>query len=280
MWLTLSIICACVFAVNNILGRILAVKSDNPRAFAFVYNFWNGLFALTYWLIKPEAIAAIPADIIYLLIIVVVLYGIFNRYEFYAKKHVEISTLTILFRVASLIAFFASIIFWKESLSVWKLAAAALIVSGSCLAVYKNSFAIDRIGLKYAAIAIISLGLGWAMDKKVSGYFPLAFYAFMTCIPPNIFLLPFPWIKIKEILNEVRLANYKIILLAFLNFSGYFLMINAYRYGEASRVVLVVSSSAILTVLAGIILLKERERIAKKIIASILALSGIVLLTI
>lgn len=45
MWLVLSLAAALIFTALNLLTRILAVKSDHPRAFSFVYNSWGVLFA-------------------------------------------------------------------------------------------------------------------------------------------------------------------------------------------------------------------------------------------
>ncbi|TSC88159.1 MAG: Uncharacterized protein G01um101416_182 [Microgenomates group bacterium Gr01-1014_16] len=277
-WLILASTAAVLFSLNSLLGRVLAVKSQNPRAFAFVYNLFGALFALGLWFLHPQPISNVPPLAWQLLVLSIILYGVFNRFEFYARKHVESSTLSILTKFIPVITFTLSIVIWKETVTLNKLLAAALIIGGTMAAVYKKGRIEFNQGLKYAAIIIVSLGLAWTVDKKASSYFPLALYAFATYLPPNIFLLPFPFLKWSQIVTEIKLANWKIAFLAFVNMTAYYTLISAFQYGEASKVVLITSTSTILTVIAGITLLKERENISRKIVAALIVVIGALLL--
>ena len=158
-WLSLSLIAALLFALNSILGRYLAVKSDNPRAFALVYNSFAGLFALGFLLFDNTNFNLPPTQILWLTLLSILAYGIFNRFEFYARKHVDASTYPILTKFIPIITVVLAIIFLHESLTIRKVVAALLIVLGNVLAVYKGKGIDLKSGMKYATIIIVALGV-------------------------------------------------------------------------------------------------------------------------
>src|SRR3989344_4885619 len=50
LWFWLSIASVILFTAVNLLMRVLAVKSEDPRTFSVVFNAWGGLFALILFL--------------------------------------------------------------------------------------------------------------------------------------------------------------------------------------------------------------------------------------
>jgi len=91
-------------------------------------------------------------------------------------------------------------------------------------------------------------------------------------------LIYLPYIKTGNLISEFRLASWKIVLLAALNVIGYLMQLKALEIGEATKVIPIVQTTTLFTVLFGIILLRERENIGRKVFAAILALSGVYLL--
>ncbi|MEK7595030.1 MAG: DMT family transporter [Patescibacteria group bacterium] len=277
-WEINALISSILFSLNSILGRSLAVKSEDPRAFAFVYNAIAAGFALVFLVFEQTKFTPLPMWVIILSALNMVTYGIFNRYEFFARKYVEASTYTILTKFIPIVTFTIAILFLGESLTFPKIIAAFLIVGGNILAVFKGRKLAVQKGIKYALIVILSLGVAWSFDKRLSSFYPLAFYAFLTYAIPNVFLYLFPRLAVKGLLKEVKISNWKIILLAFVNVSAYYFLIKAFSYGEASRVVLITSTSTILTVVIGIVFLKERSNVVRKVIAALLVTIGALLL--
>ncbi|MFA6007850.1 MAG: DMT family transporter [Candidatus Shapirobacteria bacterium] len=278
MWIYFALAAAILFATNSILGRVLATKSANPRAFALIYNTIGGIFALSFFLFDHSQFSGINWQVILLLAINICVYGIFNRFEFYARKDIEASTYAVLAKVTPIITFTLSIIFLQETLNLNKILALFVIIAGNILAVMTKKGLKFSNGLKYVALVVVSLGVAWTFDKKISGNFPLPLYAFFTYMLPNIFIYFFPKLTPSEIKNEFKIANYRIFILAIINVCGYFMLIKAYSFGEASNIVLLTSTSTIITVLLGIFLLKEKDRLWQKILAAVLVTIGVLLL--
>jgi drug/metabolite transporter (DMT)-like permease len=122
-------------------------------------------------------------------------------------------------------------------------------------------------GLVLSLITSLCLGFAWTFDKVVSPNFSVSFYTFMAFIFLEI---------IKEELNGKKFLS--IMILGFTNAVGYFMMISAMGTGEVSKVVLIISTAAIITVFLAIFILKEKEGAFKKIIATILVVIATILL--
>ena len=72
-----------------------------------------------------------------------------------------------------------------------------------------------------------------------------------------------------------KLEAWIALLLASLNVIGYLLNLKALEIAEATRVIPIVQTSTLFTVIFGILLLKERDNVPRKIIAGILAITGV-----
>lgn len=118
------------------------------------------------------------------------------------------------------------------------------------------------------------LGLGWMLDKLGTYYFgPDAYNFFLWLFP--LFIIYFPKIEAKILKKELKKASSKIIILSLLNVLGYWLQLKALALAEATRVILIVQSSVILTIFLGAVLLKEKENFIRKILAGLLSLLGV-----
>lgn len=280
MWLTLSLLSALTFTVLNLLTRILAVKSTHPRVFSFVYNCFGALFTFLVFLMEGKGVSlfqTLPVRQVAYLSLAAFFYALFERFQFIARKHIESSTLVIVFRLTTVTAFLGSLVFFKESATLSKIVGATLLIGSSLIVIHKNPQFKNLRALGVAVFCAVALGLAWMLDKPASSGLSASFYsALMWAIP-----LPFialPTLTIPQVKTELRIGWWKIALAAFLNVLGFVLYLKALSLAEASRVIPIVSSSATLVVLGGIIFLNERSHIAKKLIAGALMFIGILLL--
>lgn len=277
-WFVFALIAAFFGVIYNILGRILSIDSENPRAFSVVYNTLAGIIVLFILFVDPGKWQVPPLQIIFLTLVGIVFYGFFNRTEFYSKKYINASTSAIIGKLAPVITFIASILFLKESINFEKIIAAILILGGTIIATYDPKNVNLKKGLNYTIIMCVSLGLAWTVDKVASSYYPLAIYAFITYLIPNIFVIFFPTLSFQSLRKEFKHANWKVVLLATVNVCLYYSLIKAFQYGEASKIMLVYSISGIFIILIGVVFLKERENLLKKLLAGAIVFIGVLLL--
>lgn len=277
-WFSLAVISTLCFTFYGLLGRILIIDSKEPRAFSAVYNFLSGFFVLAFFAIDRFEWRPIPPFILFLTVLMIFAYGIFNRTEYTAKKYMEISLFTVVAKIATICTFALSIIFLGESISIKKLVAAFVILSANIMVFYRKGGLRLNKGLRYALIMSFFLGIAWTIDKKAASYWPLPLYAFMGYAISNIFVLFMPTVPLSSLVEEFKRTSWKVVLLAGMASSGYYFLIKAFTLGEASKIILINSTNSLITIILAIIFLKERKSIPLKIAAGILAFSGVLLL--
>lgn len=280
LWFFLALSSALIFAAQELLMRILAVKTGSPRVFAVVFNLWGGLFAIIMFILERGSLTSLsgltPAQ--YLLIgSTVILYGLYERTQFFARQGTDASTFAIIFRLSTVIGFAGAILFLQETLTVEKIIGVVLIISASLLLVFKNPKFTVTPALGYAVLCAVFLGLTSVLDKPASEPLPATLYSFIVwCLP--IVIVAFPGITKKEITREFHIGGWKVALAALLNVVGYIIYIQALSLAEASRVNPITATTGIFTVAGGIYFLREHGHLWRKIIATTIAFIGVLLL--
>lgn len=121
---------------------------------------------------------------------------------------------------------------------------------------------------------------GFLNDFSIISYFSLPVYLFIGYLFPGVGLIliqPKAIAKIGFLLNKKRL--FLTTLLSLVSIWGIGSIYTAYLAGgEASRIIPVNQSSVIFTVILAAIFLKEKEKLVRKFIGSILVVLGVVFL--
>lgn len=279
LWFYLALSTAVLSATFNLLSRKLAVKSISPRAFSFVFNFWAAIFAGIIFLFQTKNFQISSFIIVGLIILSVALYGLFERLQFFARKQIEASNITILFRISPIITFIGSIFVFNEILTFNKLIGFIFIIIASFLVTYRKEtkFSLNKPFL-IVAVCAIALGLSRIVDKGVVNTgFSVDFYNFILWVGPLLFIY-LPYIPRKELKGEMIVGSWKIPLTALINVAVLYTQLYALSLADASLVIPVISASTVLTVIGGIVFLNERENILKKILAAITVFIGIILI--
>lgn len=280
-WFILSLSATFLFSIYGILSKILSLKSKYPNAFSAIYYLLTALISLIFIFFQPSKIFlhTLSTNTIILTILSFIIWGIFGKVEFLSRKKVEASILPIIVKIAPIVTFLISMIFFKEKITIGKAIALILILIANILVLGNKLKAKFDKNLIYAVILGISLGAGWAIDSVVSVNYALPFYTAFTFFASSISNLFFPPLKKEILIEEYKITNLLfLIILAFVNAAGYFLMVKAYSYGVASNIAMLISASDVITIIFAIIILKERSNILKKVIAGIMITIAVLLL--
>lgn len=280
LWFFLALASALIFAAQELLMRVLAVRTGSPRIFAVVFNLWGAGFALLLFLLERGSLAGLlELNLTQYLFLTstIILYGLYERTQFYARQGTDASTFAIIFRLSTVIGFIGAILFLHEPLTPEKITGVFLIIMASFLLVFKNPKFIMTPALGYAVLCAVFLGLTSVLDKPASEPLPATLYSFLIWSMP-IAIVAFPKITKKEIVRELRIGGWKVALAALLNVIGYIIYIQALSLAEASRVNPITATTGIFTVAGGIYFLKEHGHLWRKIIATIIAFIGVLLL--
>lgn len=246
-----------------------------------VFNFWGGVSAIILFLIVGGyKNLSFPHDISAWLIMIFAfaMYAMFERGRFLAAKLLEASVFAIISNLGLAVAYIGSFLIYSEELTAGKIWGAGLVVVSLLIVSFVGK--IKKISIKGVLVGVavyIFLGLGWMLDKWGALTFNPNSYALLGWIIP-VFFVYFPYVKRNEIVYEAKRSSWKIILLAIINVLAYYFQLLALSTGQAIVVIPLVQTFMLVTVLLGIFLLGEKDRIWQKIIAAVIGFAGAYLL--
>ncbi|MBI2032314.1 MAG: DMT family transporter [Candidatus Levybacteria bacterium] len=272
---------AFLFAAFGLLSRYLSKESKYPLGFAIIYGAISSILTVPFIFIEPWRFGNLTPLIIFVTFLATLFFGLFEANQFFARKNLEASRLSIFFQITPVVTFFGSLIFLSESITLQKTVGVGIIFAGNLIAVYKHGGHITPRGLFYALASVIALGLAYVADKRAFSYYPLGLYMLISYFFPifYIFIL-MPRNRLISIQYELKRTGWKTFLLAIFSVSGYYMVLKTFQLTEASVAIPIIFSSTVLTALGGIIILKERTSIPQKIIGAIVVVTGVTLLSI
>ena len=280
-WQILALAAVSMFTTLNLIQRVLAVESKNERATAVAFNLAAGLIATIFFLVTQSyKDFTLPTDYrAYIAMLsAVFFYAMFERGRFHAARLLEASVLTTVMNVSAVIAFIGSIFLYSEEVTSNKLLGSLFILCALLIVSWNRTpTRASKKGIINALIVGTMLGLGWMLDKLGAQYFNPQTYSIIVWTFP-IILIYLPHVSFADIKTEFVTASWRLWLIALLNVVAYFLMLKSLDIADATSVIPLMQTSTLFTILLGIIILKERDRIFTKILAGILAICGVYLL--
>jgi drug/metabolite transporter (DMT)-like permease len=280
-WLLLSLSSVAFFTALNLLQRVVSVEGKNWRAQSFLYSAYATGISVALFILSGGIkdfkvtlsilpwIAAIVASIFY---------GLFERFRFKVAKSLEASIYSTVSSFSAVVAFISGSLLYSEGITPSKLFGFILIICSLILASVEKGKKLVSKGLGLGLLTFTMLGIGWSLDKKGSTSFSPEFYNVMVWLA-GLLIIFYPSISRKDMIKEARTGSWKLFLIALLNVIGYFLQLKALTMADSTRVVPIVQTSTIFTVILGILILKEKGRIPQKVLAGILAIAGVAFLS-
>ncbi|MEI8232926.1 MAG: DMT family transporter [bacterium] len=280
-WLIFSLLALTFFVIYDLSSRYLATKSENPLVFAAIYNFFVALMAPLLFFFDKTTPSHLTVPVLIMTVVGLIVWGLFGRFEYFARSHTEASVMSITVKLAPVINFFLALIILHESWSINKLFGVSLIVIANILLYFgtnRRSVISDK-GLYYSLLVTLFLALGWLFDAINVKAWGVATFSFLSFLAPSILSSVFPTITLRAIKKELSLTPWwQIFILGSFNLAGYGLLLKALSIGEASKVIPITSATTPFIVLFGIIILGERKNVARKIISSLIAMLAIYLM--
>ena len=280
LWFILAICAAITGALSSLLLRKVMVYHD---AFAFSLLVNGGSFLLylpigiIYWQWPSDHHAWLFAGIAGILWTIV---GVVSMLSF---KYTEVSLRATLTETRSFwILLFAAFIA-VEVITLQKILGVALVFLGVFVLSYEAGKQVswrDR-GVRWTLLNAMLVALAATFDKLALRYVNVETYAVLSCIIPTIFLLPYVLMRKQYALNLLlkrKTLPWAILAVTVLAISYYF-TIGAYALADISVAYPVMRIGTIFAVLLGIMVLKEREHMARKIIASIIVVAGVLIVS-
>lgn len=277
-WFILSLIAALFFSCQRIAARFLLRKQGDPISFTIIHNLIAGLILSPIFFFVDLHLPAMPKTWI-LYICAVFFYGVGDVYTYKAIKELSISTWQIITQVRHIFVLLGGFLVYAEPLTSLKILGIFLIILGAIVALYhKERKKMNlSVGVFFTILAAFLISAGVLVDKTIIQDFSMPLYVslnLMTISMGGIIYFAFNN-KMKCIINEFKIQKYGLIFTAILFGLHKIFLILAINNGEVSRVIPISQAALIFTVIAGILFLKEYERMLQKIIGVIIMILGI-----
>ncbi len=274
----ITVVSASTYALT---ARYVVKGASNPLAFSILFTLFSALISCGLIFIEPLVFSSDAVRYIPLLLLSGVLYGIYDATQFSARKYLEASSFSIILQIAPVIAFLLSILILKEGITSIKVAAVAFIILGNVLAIYRSQGHITRKGLFFGIIVATVSGFAYVVDKATFPHIPFMLYSITVYVVPAIIVSTIFAARgggVSEIADEWRRFTWRIPLISLLGVTTYYFIYRTFLITDASVAVPLTSSSTVLTVLGGILLLGEKGNVLRKILGAVLVLVGVLIL--
>jgi drug/metabolite transporter (DMT)-like permease len=276
--LGLCIILAIAFTVGfNIISRISLSTTRHESAYTILWQLCCALLVPFFLPFDRFSISVNP-HVLLLLALSVMLWALVDAFLFSAFKYEEASILSGIFPLNFVFTFVVSVVFFHSVINPTIVIGFLIIMAASLLiGVYHTRLRPSK-GMVFALLYSFFLGVALGFNSEVVKSFSIPPYMFAAFLFPAlanllIFLRP----KGAELRYELQVQWKKILLNAAVMDASFFFLLKAFQLGNVPQVVALTASSTLLTVLAGVVVLKEDKHIALKIIAAGLATLGVVL---
>ncbi|MFZ2200118.1 MAG: EamA family transporter [Microgenomates group bacterium] len=280
-WQLLVGLSILLFSVNGLFHRVLMKDSkSDPSAQAFMFTTIVGLLGVIIAQFQG-GLKGYPSllQLPYLLLIAV-LVTIGSVYAFKGFKYIEASEHTILLTSSKLWSLIGAVLFLGEEMTLRKLIAGLLILVGVMIAQWRKQKFVINAGAWYVLLSAASYGAGEILSFYVLRDFDsttfLVYGSFLSAIIIWI-MNPTIFSKLSFYANPKNLGN--IITVSINDTLASLFLFNAYQVGRnAVQIGPLMATQTIVTVVLALIFLRETDSMTQKIIGSIVAVAGTILM--
>ncbi|MDP3093555.1 MAG: GRP family sugar transporter [bacterium] len=278
-WFFYALLSAVFISVFSVLARVFLKGKGDAVAFVFLIDFLSAFFLIPIVFLEQKYYR-LDLNLLVFIIFVTLIYAVTDILFIKARQMEEVSTVSMVVQAGLVWSLFGGAIFFRESLLLNKIAGVCLIAAGNIVALWQGQGIKLSRGLKLLFLATLLFTVSSLIDKYMVGnVFSPALYKTFTFLITSFWIFCFMPNRVKRIKDELKLQKWTVVLTGLSFCLGIFFFIKALQVGEASRVLPVQNISLILSVLAGIFILKEKERLWQKIVGLLVVFIGVLCLT-
>jgi drug/metabolite transporter (DMT)-like permease len=275
-WILLSVIAGLASNAFNFINRYLLKDKEDSTAYTWFYEvtrfFAFAIIAIFDWKLVITSYS----------VVIFLLLGITEWIAAYwymkMHKHAHLSISSILSRTRLIWVPVLAYLIIHESLKTPDYIGIIILFVGLSVVVSPKKLFIDK-GANYANLAAFMIALNIVITKMALPYGSNAVInGVMALIPALLFPLFIP--NSSKRLKKIFQNNLPIKLIAIVfNVISIYLFTAALRIGNSGKVTAIYQGMIIVSILAGIIFLKERKDIGKKLIGAAITITGVVVLS-
>ncbi len=281
MWLLLTLLATVCFAIARVVQKsLLNGAKHDPITYAIFFQLSVALFTLPIALANGFAFPPL-AQVWPFLLVTILLYCLANIFSYYSLKKIPVSDFTILTATIPIWATITAVLFLHESANPAKLLGVMLTIVGIIIAFYNGKTFVLTKAHCAALLAAVCLGCAFTNDGYLLQRFSATTYSFLFWFLPGLVLGIIYYRKLSGITVFVKDSFISLLIPSFLFAIASFATNVSYQLGgESSQIATITQSSVILTIIFSMIFLGERTNIARKLVAGIIVVIGVILVQI
>ncbi len=279
-WQFLVALSILLFALTGLFHRVLMKhEASDARAQTVAFLTLGGIFSLVIAVFRGGVHIPDLASLLPNFGILLVLSTIAPTLTFQAFKLIEASEVGIVMTSQRLWTVLAAFVLLQEQASILKVIGTLLILLGVSIALWRKSkFKLNR-GVVYVLLAAMMYGLG---DINVfyilRSFDPISLSVYGTFLPvfALLFVQPRTVKKLTYYFQPKHALNISVV--AFIDTLATLALYYAYQIGRnAAQIAPLMATETIVAVLLAALILHEKENLLNKIIGSVVAVLGVVL---
>ena len=277
MWLSFALLSGFFYTIQGLLTRhvLKGIKKD-AWAFSFYFSAVGALISLPFMLQNFQVGYSVNSWIIMLIVGLLIVAQ--NLLYFKSSNHIPASVNGSITKFRLVWIFILGILILNESLSLGKTIGTLLTVIAGILIIKKSKEFGSVMGIIYSFSATIFYAIVIILYKFLFKEFnsqSLTFFIFF--IPAVINLIKMPN-SLKRITHLAQTDGMKVFIACTCGAFANLAMNYSLSLGETSRVIVIIESFLVITLVGEAIFLKEKDGLMIKIIAVLLAVFGAILL--
>lgn len=273
-WFYLAVLAGLASNGFNITNRKALKDQGDSTAYGWWFEFVRTTFFLLILVSKPFPVLSVSMALPLILVGVSELFSVYVFMKMHAYTNLSISSVISRLRViwSPLIAWFLV----SERLTLPEYFGIAAIFVGIAVVTSPKEIKEDK-GIKIALLFSFSSALLSTVMKGASALVSTELVIISQGILP-LLILPFLMKNsLARIWQSVSSKFPQIALAGSYNIASSYLLVEALRVSDASKAVGVYQAMTLFSVFYGIFILNERDKIARKIIGSIIVIIGVIL---
>lgn len=275
-WLLFAGLAGALSSAFNFLNRYILKGDEDATSYGWYFELVRFIF---FTAISFNSIFANYSFKTYFLLIASGLIEVLSVY-IYMKMHSnsELSISAIISRTRLIWVPIFAFVFLGERLIFKEYVGLGILFLGVVTVISPRKISFDK-GVKLAALSAIIVSIGSVVLKELSSTVPapvtMVYISF-----PSVFMIPFLMKGAKIRLSNSLKTNKLVKAIAiFANVFAMFFYVNGLKFGEVSKVSAIYQSMAVLSVVTGVIFLKERKDVVKKMLGAVVVVFGILIMT-
>lgn len=262
---------------SYIVNRQISLTKFHPATLTFSYSLIGMVISAP--LLFYEAIFAKSSFVWILAVISPLIFALANYSGFSAYRSLEASVVSLISRFSLVVATLLALIFLQEHLTFMSIFGLICVLTGSMVLIFeKTRFVINR-GIFFALLMASCYGIVAVLDRVVLNEFSPFTYVFVNNLIITLVLLPQKGLR-QDVVILVRKQPVLTLASALCGLLSWVAFLVAIRSGDLIRLYPIWESMALITtVVVGIIILKEIDKLNQKIFGTLVTILGIMLLS-